>query len=78
MAHLNADGTEMHQDDVKSIVRSNMMQDVNYRGYCGNNSCKVMPRTIRHVDQNKCPSCGWVSQYPDDFVARYKLVHKLK
>lgn len=62
-----------------TIVRENMMKDVNYMGYCGNawNAGCSMPRTVRHGDQFRCPECGWVSQYPQDFIDRYRLKHNL-
>lgn len=63
-----------------TIVRQNMMDNPNYQGYCGNawNSGCSMPRTIRMINlQSKCPECGWVSQYPEDFIKRYKEKHGL-
>lgn len=61
-----------------SIVRQNMMDDVNYQGYCGG-MCKEMPRTVRMPSlQSRCPACGWISSYPDEFLSRYAKKHNLK
>lgn len=63
-----------------TIVRENLMNEKGYTGYCGNNiprpergGCSN-PRTkwIPALNQFLCPECGWVSQYPDDFIKRYK------
>lgn len=75
-------GNDLHPDDVNSVVRSNMMNNKFYRGYCGeawNKNCS-MPRTkwIPELSQFQCPDCGWVSQYPADFITRYKTVHNIK
>jgi len=63
-----------------SIVRQNLMDDVRYRPYCGNNhhSC-YNPRTeYRSVDsQFICPHCKWISEFPEDFINRYKQKHNL-
>lgn len=64
-----------------SIVRENLMNREGYSGYCGDEQCKPhgryktrWPRTIWNskLEQWVCPQCGWVSQYPKDFIARYK------
>lgn len=63
-----------------TIVRENLMTREGYTGYCGNawdeqkkNNCD-MPRTkwIPELNQFRCHKCGWVSQFPDDFIQRYK------
>lgn len=71
-------------DDEATIVRQNMMDDPTYRGYCGNNIARNAiggcsnPRTIRlSGGQSKCPECGWVSEYPKEFIDRYKAKHNL-
>lgn len=83
---IDAKGKDLHEDDFKSIVRSNLMQDKLYRPYCGNGltygskiPCSA-PRVKWDFKLNQfiCPECGWVSQFPDDFIARYKEVHDLK
>ena len=63
-----------------STVRTNLMNDEGYTGYCGNSWLEQkkrgcdMPRTKwdKELNQFKCPKCRWVSQYPDDFIKRYK------
>ena len=54
-----------------SIVRENLMTRPGYTPYCGNGHCS-MPRTNWTGEQFKCPYCGWVSQFPADFIAEYK------
>lgn len=63
----------------ESIVRQNLMDDKNYRPYCGNiiNFC-YNPRTELRTDgQFICPNCKWISSFPDDFVKRYKEKHNI-
>ncbi len=63
-----------------SVVRNNLMTKEHYTGYCGSELCEERspaspdrwPRTIWNGSQFYCPKCGWISQYPDDFIARYK------
>lgn len=64
-----------------SIVRENLMTIPHYTGFCGNQlprntkgGCSN-PRTSwnKHLEQFKCSECGWVSQYPKEFIDRYKL-----
>lgn len=67
-------------DGTISIVRSNLMNEPGYTGYCGNSYIEQnkkgcgMPRTkwVPELNQFKCPGCGWVSQYPKEFIDRYK------
>lgn len=55
-----------------SVVRRNLMEQEGYSPYCGNDKCgHVWPRTKFDGDQFRC-RCGWVSQFPDDFIAEYK------
>lgn len=58
-----------------TIVRENLMTIEGYSGYCGamEKCTKGMPRTRwdKEREQFVC-SCGWVSQYPKDFIERYK------
>lgn len=71
-----------------TIVRENLMTVLNYTPYCGailptkgsyeQKTCST-PRTIFNGDQFYCPSCGWVSKFPKEFIDRYKLKwNKLK
>jgi len=61
-----------------TIVRKNLMTDGSYRPYCGANNCKVgMLRTRWNGEQFYC-SCGWVSEFPKEFIDRYKTKHGIK
>lgn len=64
----------------ETIVRENLMTQQNYSPYCGNNKsfrsiggC-YNPRVkwVPELNQFKCPNCGWVSEFPEDFIKRYK------
>lgn len=63
-----------------SIVRTNLMNEPNYSGYCGNSWVEQkkkgcdMPRTKWSPELNQfvCPKCGFVSAFPKDFIDRYK------
>lgn len=69
----------------ETIVRQNLIDDVNYRPYCGNNEARqniggcYNPRTqYRSVDgQFICPNCKWISEFPQDFIDRYKEKHNI-
>lgn len=60
-----------------TIVRNNLMQDVNYNPYCGNPNYNCMHRTKFNGEQFICRKCYWVSQFPQDFINRYKEKHGL-
>ena len=53
-----------------SIVRANLMTTNGYTPYCGG-MCKSMPRTKFDGKQFVCPSCGWVSSFPTEFIREY-------
>ena len=75
------DKNELHPDDFKSVVRTNLMTREGYKPYCGNMSkCLILPRTNfdKTIGQFKCPICGWVSQYPKDFIERYTKKWNIK
>ena len=55
-----------------TIVRENLMTRKGYTPYCGNDNCSVMPRTIFNGKQFKCPFCNWISEFPNDFITKYK------
>lgn len=55
-----------------SIVRENLMTRAGYSPYCGNEKCPTLPRTRWTGEQFKCSCCGWLSQFPADFIAEYK------
>lgn len=62
----------------ETIVRQNLMDDKNYRPYCGNNVSCYNPKTeLRTNGQFICPHCKWISAFPEDFVKRYKEKHSL-
>lgn len=67
-----------------TIVRENLMNEPGYSGYCGNNISRSKqggcdnPRTKFNGKQFYCPKCGWTSQYPDDFIERYKEKWNIK
>lgn len=66
----------IHQEGGNSITRSNMLEDPNYTGYCGESWDKncSMPRTEwdKELGQFKCPYCGWVSEFPREFMEYYR------
>lgn len=64
-----------------SIVRENLMTKAGYAPYCGsvmpghpNYETCSSPRMIwnENLDQFKCPHCGWVTEFPHEFIDRYK------
>jgi len=65
-----------------SIVRENLMNEEGYTGYCGDMLCRPRtvssperwPRTMwdEKLNQFRCPRCGWVSEFPKEFIDRYK------
>jgi hypothetical protein len=76
--HFERTSKNMSAEIESSIVRENLMGDKNYRPYCGNTisvfepgSCHN-PRTVWNGKQLACPMCGWESQFPDEFLDRYK------
>ena len=58
----------------ETIVRENLMTREGYSPYCGSNwydRC-FNPRTKFNGSQFVCPKCGWQSNFPQDFIDRYK------
>lgn len=55
-----------------SIVRRNLMEREGYAPYCL--SCNTMHRLkwTPELSQFKCGSCGYVTAFPEDFLAIYK------
>ena len=51
-----------------SIVRQNLMDNKDYRPYCGNTH---FVRLIWDGEQFTC-SCGYRTEFPEDFIKRYK------
>ena len=59
-----------------STIRTNLSKDPFYRPYCGNLDCKDSPRTIFKDKQFECPSCGWRTDFEEDYIE--SLVKRLK
>jgi hypothetical protein len=62
-----------------SIVRANLMLHPGYSPYCGADNCtNAMPRTLfdTKLNQFTC-QCGWISQFPEDFIRKYKSKWKI-
>lgn len=65
---------------VDTIVRKNLMERAGYSPYCGDKLCKPRtmnsperwPRTKFDGEQFVCSKCGWRSNFPVDFIERYK------
>jgi len=56
-----------------SIVRENLMNELDYTPYCGNGNCVGrMPRTSFDGEQFKCHACGWRSAFEVEFIDAYK------
>lgn len=55
-----------------SLIRDNIMTRKNYSPYCGNDECKKMPRSPFNGHQFECRTCGWQSEFPKDFIEKYK------
>lgn len=58
----------------KTTTRDNLMNEKGYSPYCGAAFMRVcsMPRTRYINGQFECPDCGWVSEFPKEFIERYK------
>lgn len=56
-----------------SVVRENLMTKEGYSPYCGLDAkCPYRwPRTKFNGKQFVC-ACGWKSDFPEDFINRYK------
>ena len=61
-----------------TLIRENLMNEKGYSPYCGNNVSRYAeggcsnPRTSFNGEQFVCHECGWISQFPADFIKRYK------
>lgn len=70
----------------ETIVRENLMNEPGYTAYCGNKKPRHSfggcsnPRTKWSTSKQQfvCPECGWVSQFPTDFIDRYKAKWNIK
>jgi len=65
----------MENEGIKkmSIVRKNLMEKRGYTPYCGDSigECSL-PRTYFNGEQFVCRRCGWVSDFPTEFIQQYK------
>lgn len=77
---------DLYPED-RTIVRHNMLTDITYTPYCGsvipghpNYKICHSPRTVwdKELNQMRCPNCGWASEFPADFIVRYKDAHGLE
>jgi len=60
-----------------TVVRENLMTEPGYTPYCGapmKSRC-TMPRTIwdPKLNQFKCSHCSFVTEFPADFIERYRV-----
>jgi hypothetical protein len=66
-----------------SIVRENLMTREGYTPYCCNSISRSKkggcdnPRTKFNGEQFVCPHCGFKTDFPEDFIKRYKAVWNL-
>lgn len=59
-----------------TTVRNNLLNDANYKPYCGNFKCNTMPRAEKiGLCVYKCPSCGWVSNLSELFINHFVEHH---
>lgn len=58
-----------------SQVRTNMMKDVNYFPYCIPCPGLQRYRKTDTIGTLKCPKCGDIITYPEDFINRFKANH---
>jgi len=61
-----------------SIVRKNLLTRQHYSPYCGNPNCRTIPRTTFDGQQFNCSRCGWRSEFPQDFIDKYKAKWNMK
>ncbi len=55
-----------------SIVRENLMTVKGYSPYCGSTGHCPLPRTHFDGEQFTCRHCGWRSEFPTEFIKKYK------
>ena len=61
-----------------TVARQNLITEKDYTPYCGNGISRHEkggcdnPRTKWDGEQFFCPKCNWRSQFPIDFINRYK------
>lgn len=72
--HGNLEYVEINGEKEVSIVRTKLMNEPGYSPYCGapwSKKCS-MPRTKWNGSQFVCPECGFISEFPIEFITRYK------
>lgn len=58
---------------MRTVIKHNLLTRKGYTPYCGGNYiCITMPRTEFDGQQFVCPDCGWVSEFPTEFISAYK------
>lgn len=67
-----------------SIVRENLMTREGYTPYCGSMNPRPPigsgcdnPRTKFNGLQFACPKCGFVTEFPEHFIQKYKKKWKI-
>lgn len=56
-----------------TIVRENLMTVENYHPHCPSRKCTLSLNRASwnpNIKQFEC-QCGWISNFPDDFINRY-------
>ena len=61
-----------------SLIRKNLMTQKGYSPYCGNDNCRITPRTHFEGKQFICRCCRWKSSFPKEFIDNYKMKWGLK
>lgn len=54
------------------VIRNNIMTIPGYSPYCGDMFCPTNPRSFFNGEQFECSVCGWVSQFEEEFIEKYK------
>lgn len=70
-------GFEFNEEGEYSQVRTNMMKDRYYTPYCM--VCPGLQRfgQLGSDGQMTCPKCGTKTQFPKEFIERFKLKHNI-
>lgn len=74
MGHLD----KFHENDRSSVVRMNMLEDINYRPYCM--KCTGLYRLDEWNNDRQLHHkvCGSTTSFPEDFLDRYEKSHSIK
>jgi len=56
----------------ETIVRQNLMNEKGYTPYCYRCTGLIRVKWNEKLDQFRCPVCSWTSEFPKDFIDRYK------